>query len=240
MSVVAPTTPNTTEMVIHHLLHHLLLLLTTPSGIAELLEVSFVQACIQLASGYVDILKMFIAASVAAYENGFSIPTMQQELQNCQRNTANRPLLPEEITLRNNWLSIVYLTLAAMNHIGSPHDDKAAASSVPTEIRQQYQDLVKRVGDAYQKGQASLLSVEDLLAATDSNTTTTTTTTTTKKDPRSELETAILAQSLRVAILTPIVVQEEKDARGDDTVDTVDVDIDHDLPKPPIKGAFEE
>src|SRR5210317_112346 len=34
----------------------------TPSTIAEMIEVSFIQSCLQLSQGYVDVLKLFIVA----------------------------------------------------------------------------------------------------------------------------------------------------------------------------------
>eukprot|EP00617_Octactis_speculum_P003254 CAMPEP_0185784604 /NCGR_PEP_ID=MMETSP1174-20130828/124250_1 /TAXON_ID=35687 /ORGANISM="Dictyocha speculum, Strain CCMP1381" /LENGTH=67 /DNA_ID=CAMNT_0028476279 /DNA_START=55 /DNA_END=255 /DNA_ORIENTATION=- len=44
---------------------------TTPSGIAALIERSFVAACLELASGHVDALKLFISAALTGYERGF-------------------------------------------------------------------------------------------------------------------------------------------------------------------------
>jgi hypothetical protein len=44
------------------------------------------------------------------------------------------------------------------------------------------------------------------------------------------MEKAILSQSLRVATLTPVVIEESKEANRDAAIDP---------PKPPIKGAFD-
>ena len=37
---------------------------STAAGVAQILEVTFVNACMQLATGYVDTLKLFIAAAL--------------------------------------------------------------------------------------------------------------------------------------------------------------------------------
>ena len=39
---------------------------TTEGGVATILEATFVQACMQLSTGYVDTLKYFIAAATSA------------------------------------------------------------------------------------------------------------------------------------------------------------------------------
>ena len=46
---------------------------STAAGVAQILEVTFVNACMQLATGYVDTLKLFIAAALTAYERGFTV-----------------------------------------------------------------------------------------------------------------------------------------------------------------------
>lgn len=187
----------------------------TPSGVAQMLEVSFVHGCMQLAKGYVDVLKMFIAASVAAYEFGFPLSIIEDELGKCKNSTANRPLLEEEVSLRRNWYSLVYLTLAAMDH--KTHAGEALAASVSREIHDRYGDMVEQVGLAYKKGTAESLSVDGLINAFADT------------SKMSELEKAVLSQSLRVVTLTPVVVRESLEARGEDIHP----------PTPPIEGAFQ-
>jgi hypothetical protein len=193
---------------------------TSPTGIAELLEVSFVKACMQLASGYVDILKMFIAASVASYESGFLLSRIQQELEACTTQTANRPLMPEEETLRFQWICIIYLTLMLMDHPtkGNAH---SIMSEVPIQLRDQYEGLITQIAHAYASDE-TIPSVEGLLSSQQSAS---------SVDSLSEMDKAIRSQSLRVATLTPVVLQESEIARGDrDGIAP---------PKPPIKGAFD-
>lgn len=198
----------------------------TPAGVAEVLEVSFVHACMQLANGYVDVLKMFIATSVGAYESGFSIDSILEELELTSSNTANRPLMDEEKNLRRDWFCVVYLTLSAMKHtsIKSPTLPLAvnvAKHSIPDDIKQRYGKLIERVGENYRNDKYSSLSVEKLMD--DSNT-----------DELSQLEKAIILQSLKVATLTPIVVQESLEALGggNTTPDALKP------PTPPIEGAY--
>jgi len=83
--------------------------------IVEMVEVSFINACLQLSQGYVDVLKLFIVAVKTSYENGTSPSTLVEKVANCPVNTAGRPLMPEEIQLRTTWIQAIYLIL---NHIG--------------------------------------------------------------------------------------------------------------------------
>ncbi|KAG7344040.1 hypothetical protein IV203_022048 [Nitzschia inconspicua] len=188
----------------------------TPTGIAELMEVSFVKACMQLASGYVDVLKMFIAASIAAYENGFSLSTIQNELIKCPIQTANRPLMVEEERLRFNWLCIIYLTLSLMRQ-PTKGELGVMLDSVPYEVRDDYEEIISNVALAYATEEC-IPSVEGLLLQHRGT-----------LDYMSAMEKAVISQSLRVAVLTPIVLQ-----------DSEAVLVEDDPPKPPIKGAFEQ
>jgi len=198
----------------------------TPAGVAEVLEVSFVHACMQLANGYVDVLKMFIATSIGAYESGFSVDSIQEELELTSSNTANRPLLDEEKNVRRDWFCVVYLTLSAMEHTSIksstlPLAMNVAKDSIPDDIKQRYGKLIERVGENYRNDKYSSLSVEKLMD--DSN-----------NDELSQLEKAIIVQSLKVATLTPIVVQESLEALGGGN--TISDDLKP--PTPPIEGAY--
>ena len=195
---------------------------TTSAGVAELLEVSFVHACMQLASGYVDVLKMFIASSIGAYEAGFSIDSIIDELENNKDlpNTANRPLMDEEKMLRRDWLCVIYLTLSAMDYkspMGSSLSIDVAKDSIPEDIHKRYGNLVSKVGEAY-KSDSKVPSVEELCNGND------------QSGELSPLEKAVLMQSLKVATLTPTVVEESKEARGSGGK--------IEPPTPPIEGAF--
>ena len=106
---------------------------STAAGVAQILEVTFVNACMQLATGYVDTLKLFIAAALTAYERGFTVNALSLELAQCPTQTAGRPLMQEEVELRSVWLSLVYLTLANVRH--ESEASESVGASVPAEIR---------------------------------------------------------------------------------------------------------
>ena len=182
---------------------------TTPAGIAELLEVSFVNACMQLRTGLVDVLKMFIAASIAGYELGFSIDEIEKELAICPTNTANRPMMQEEIDLRRTWNSVTYLTLAAVDH---PTRVPAVFGSIPSEVQDAYKEAVGFVVTAHKNGE--VVALETLVENLDSD--------------LSPMEKAIRSQSLRVIVLTLVVLRESMESRVGSAPP----------PTPPIEGAF--
>ena len=175
---------------------------STAAGVAQILEVTFVNACMQLATGYVDTLKLFIAAALTAYERGFTVNALNLELAQCPTQTAGRPLMQEEVELRTVWLSLVYLTLANVRHESEASDSVGA--SVPAEIRSKFQTFVYDVVNAAQGGYTlESLKLEDMLRrqGTDSAS-------------LSAVEKAILGQSMRVVFLT-LTVRDEAAAAGD-------------------------
>lgn len=192
---------------------------TTPSGIAEALEVSFVHACMQLRSGYVDVLKLFIAAAMSSYQLGFTVPEIQEALSQCPNESANRPLMPEEVDLRETWYSLVYLLLLSMNHPTTKKESIAA--SIPSIIREKYKPLVERIIENDAVSDTTMVSVEQLM--NDDNVAAA------EVADLSLMERAILMQSLRVAALTLVVVREALEAGSGETLRP---------PTPPIKGAF--
>ena len=166
----------------------------------------------QLASGYVDILKMFIATAMASYEFGFAIDDVRKALEDCPAQTANRPLMDEEVNLRFNWLCLVYLMLM---EIGHPSQRNISIETIPCDIQDPYKDIIDKVVKAYDVGDQ--LSMEQILAADQTLTS-------------SDIEKAVRSQSIRVVQLTPTVIMEALEARPGGGGAP---------PKPPIKGAFE-
>jgi len=174
---------------------------TTEGGVATILEATFVQACMQLSTGYVDTLKYFIAAATSAYERGFTVPALQLELSQVTAQTAGRPLAPEEAELRTVWLSLVYLTLANVGHATSGNPE-AVGASAPPEIRQKFQTFVYDVVNAKQGGfTLESLKLEDMLRRQGAD-----------AEALSPLEKAILGQSMRVVFLTLAVRDEAAEA----------------------------
>ena len=189
---------------------------TQASGIAEIVEVTFVNACMQLRTGFVDVLKMFIAAAVAGYEFGYGIGDIQEELVNCKTQSANRPLMEEEVNLRYTWYCLVYLTLASLDH--PSRNKQAVVESIPNKLRKDYQESVEQAVTANSKGIS--LSAEDLVIKQNNN-----------EEPSSDLsimEKAIMSQSMRLITMTFTVLRETQEAQSGDVAP----------PTPPIEGAF--
>lgn len=187
---------------------------TQASGIAEIVEVTFVNACMQLRTGFVDVLKMFIAAAVAGYEFGYGIGDIQEELVNCKTQSANRPLMEEEVNLRYTWYCLVYLTLASLDH--PSRNKQAVVESIPDKIRKDYQESVEQAVTANSKGIA--LSAEDLVVKQNND----------EPSDLSIMEKAIMSQSMRLITMTFTVLRETQEAQTGDVAP----------PTPPIEGAF--
>lgn len=156
---------------------------------------------------------MFIATAMASYEFGYAIDDVRKALEDCPNQTANRPLMEEEVNLRFNWICLVYLMLM---EIGHPCRRNFSIETIPDDIRNSYKDIVDKVVKAYEVDDQ--LSMEQILAADTHSTTS------------SDIEKAIRSQSIRVVQLTPTVIMEALEARPGGGGAP---------PKPPIKGAFE-
>lgn len=168
--------------------------------VAEMLEASFVRACMDLRTGLVDTLKLFIVAAKAGYELGATFDDVSSELAACPRQTANRPLMEEEVELRSLWVALVYLALAQLSH---PTEFAGGAASlvesVPAEIRAKHEPLVSGVVEARTRGaELQSLKLEELLPAA---------------APQNPQERAILSQSMRLVFLTAVVLDEVERAR---------------------------
>ena len=86
----------------------------TPATIAELIEVSFVQSCLQLSKGYVDVLKLFVAAVKAGYDLSVPLDDLVRLVGDSPVRSAGRELLVEEVGLRDEWMGVVYGLLDAL------------------------------------------------------------------------------------------------------------------------------
>eukprot|EP00747_Dinoflagellata_sp_TGD_P219230 gnl/TRDRNA2_/TRDRNA2_91380_c0_seq1.p1 gnl/TRDRNA2_/TRDRNA2_91380_c0~~gnl/TRDRNA2_/TRDRNA2_91380_c0_seq1.p1 ORF type:complete len:276 (+),score=42.18 gnl/TRDRNA2_/TRDRNA2_91380_c0_seq1:1-828(+) len=174
--------------------------LTLPR-VTELLEPTFVKACMALATGDVTVLKLFIAAAVGGFRLGAELPELFNELSQCDEKTmtANRPLMPEEVELRKLWISLIYLTLELAD---TPAEGSAnPATTVDSTLRNEYAKIVAAIRDQVTAG-ATLqeLSVDSLIGP----------------DPeRTPLRKAVLSQSIRVVYLTLQVLDEEATAAGE-------------------------
>eukprot|EP00628_Pelagophyceae_sp_CCMP2097_P037731 CAMPEP_0184244620 /NCGR_PEP_ID=MMETSP0977-20130417/978_1 /TAXON_ID=483370 /ORGANISM="non described non described, Strain CCMP2097" /LENGTH=256 /DNA_ID=CAMNT_0026549911 /DNA_START=29 /DNA_END=799 /DNA_ORIENTATION=- len=174
---------------------------STAAGAAALLEVSFVNACLQLASGYVDTLKLFIASATGAFECGLTVDALELELSMATTQTAGRPLAVEESDLRSVWLALVYLTLV---HVGHPSQKlDVAGASVPAETAHKFEKFVSDIVAAEGRGHSlQTLKLEEVLRREEG------------APPLTQLENAVLSQSMRVVFLTLMVVGEISEARS--------------------------
>ena len=182
----------------------------TLSKVAELVEATFVRACMDAARGDVTTLKLFIASAVGGYRLGVPLPALGSAVAACEaeHSTAGRPLLPEEAELRTLWLSLVYLTLEAEGEAAPPGgrgggggdggEAPLAAASVDASARDEYSPLVEEVRRKVVGGAAlGDFSVDDLVGA----------------DPqRTPLRAAVLANCVRVVFLTLGVLGDERAA----------------------------
>ena len=191
--------------------------LLTSDKVAELIEVSFVNACLQLAQGFVDVLKLLIAAIKAGYEIGVSPSDLMAKVDSIPDQTAGRLLMPEEIALRNTWIQVVYLTLASVNH----RTDAAVEMILDEEIRTSFESIIPDL--AARKAAGEQLQLELLLE--------------THKDKFKDLDhpfqKAIITHSLRVMWITLTVLEEEERCTNEFSRQDAPMP-----PAPPIPGAF--
>mmetsp|Transcript_40435 Transcript_40435/g.59117 ORF Transcript_40435/g.59117 Transcript_40435/m.59117 type:complete len:334 (-) Transcript_40435:530-1531(-) len=218
----------------------------TLERIAELIEVSFVNACMQLASGYIDVLKLFVASTKAAYERSISLPTLQTSLQSCPNQSANRPLMKEEEELRAVWVQLIYLTLKEVGHESMEGEEVLPGDSVSTDVQTKYEEVVRAVvketlnqrnSDNKQPqksaqnvplGSSPLIKLEDLPADTQQSINDS------FQDPMSK---ALLAQNIRVIGVTLAVLEEEERCFGEG-MGGGSASSGGSPPKPAIPGAF--
>lgn len=137
-----------------------------------------------------------------------------EALRKCPNETANRPLMPEELELRETWCAVAYLTLLRMNHFTTNKD--AIAESIPAAILETYGDAVEKIVQIQKQDITATVSVEAVM-------------TDISIDKLGPMDKAIFIQSLRVATLTLVVVREALEAVPEDQMP----------PTPPIEGAFE-
>ena len=85
--------------------------------IFQMVEVSFINAIVQLSKGNVDFLKLFIISVKAGYERHIDPRGFVGAVDSLPTRAANRALLPEEIRLRTGSILAVY---HALSYVGLP------------------------------------------------------------------------------------------------------------------------
>eukprot|EP00566_Odontella_aurita_P020189 CAMPEP_0113560204 /NCGR_PEP_ID=MMETSP0015_2-20120614/19304_1 /TAXON_ID=2838 /ORGANISM="Odontella" /LENGTH=302 /DNA_ID=CAMNT_0000461889 /DNA_START=47 /DNA_END=955 /DNA_ORIENTATION=+ /assembly_acc=CAM_ASM_000160 len=194
--------------------------------IGEMIEATFVNACLQLVAGYVDVLKLFVVAVKAGYENGIPIPELIREVEECPSNTAGRDLMAEERALRDAWINVVYLALGEDGH--ASEDGGVTGESVDPGAREKFgpavADVVKARRSSPEGKAPTFEEVRDahpeLLEG--------------KGAEATPLEVAVASQSLRVVNLTITVVDEEMECHDGGGAGPAP------KPRPPIPGAFKD
>lgn len=191
----------------------------SPEKVASMIEVSFVEGVMQLAQGYVETIKLFIAAVLTGY--GMKIPydDLMKAVQACPTQTANRLLMPEEENLRATWVKLVYLIA---HHVQYRQAFVQGAILLPDDENQSEKDnsdenswsmycmILPHLQQKHAQGnetgprfraQEILSENTDILPSDD--------------DDSYPMQQALLLQNLRVMWITLTVLEEEKLCYGD-------------------------
>lgn len=210
----------------------------TPEIIAEMIEVSFIQSCLQLASGYVDVLKLFIVAVKAGYEANLSMEVLSKLVEECPVNSAGRDLANEEKDLRREWMLVVYRMLNGLqirNQIIDTNINNQSAEERVSRVVSAILAIRKELGWEEEKSGGkqdaiaamSTLSVDEAILRSDLLTNL-------NDSCTSLMEQAFLKNDIRVAILTCKVLEEEKLCyEGSSSSNTGG-----EIPRPPIPGTL--
>jgi hypothetical protein len=159
--------------------------------VAELIDTTFVNACMQLSQGYVDVLKLLIVSIKSGYELGATPSELVAKVEAVEVKAAGRPLMPEEVRLRDAWIQIVYLVLAQADHTT---ENESVKESVESDIVATYAAKIPTMQQRQESGED--FRVDDLLDS----------------DALADnpAENAIMTHSLRVMWLTLVVLEEEE------------------------------
>jgi hypothetical protein len=209
----------------------------TPETIAEMIEVSFIQSCLQLASGYIDVLKLFIVAVKAGYEANLPLAVLLKLVEECPVNSAGRDLAIEEKDLRREWMSVVYEMLNGLKirdeRVDVSNNDHSARERVSQVVSsvlaiQKELELEEAKSGGKQDSIVALTSLyvdeairrSDLLTKLNDSCTT-------------PMKQALLKNDIRVAVLTCNVLEEEKLCYEGSSSS----DFGSEIPRPPIPGT---
>ena len=189
----------------------------TSDTVAEMMEVVFVNACLQLAQGYVDVLKLFIVAVKAGYELDMNPSAMIESVDSIPHQSAGRDLMPEEVRLRNTWIHVIHLVLETLKHEKKVTMDDGTIAAIDVQVRDTFSaDLLADMKAQHDAGDAFHLEHWlDKYFFPKIN------------DP---VEKAIVSQSLRVIWFTHTVLGEERVCMEEKSGLKA---------RPPIPGAFD-
>ncbi len=219
----------------------------TPDTIAEMIEVSFLQGCMQLAQGYVDVLKLFIVAVKTGFEKKIPLDELNQLVRDCPVNSAGRVLMKEELELRREWMAVVYGMMGASNNNEMGDQETTSDTTTTSSSNDSSQTRVTKVVDSMLQLQRYLQEEEEQSGGEQDSIVALTNLTVEQalqKLPTlsqlmdelgsSPMEKAFLTNDIRVALLTFKVIEEEKicfeDRKGS-------LGTSSEIPRPPIKGT---
>lgn len=213
----------------------------TPEAIGELIEVSFLQSCLQLSQGYIDVLKLFIVAVKAGYEKNLPLSELHKLVEECPVNSAGRDLMKEEKELRLEWMRVVYELLNALNPDATVDATAEDVSDVSNARISQVVEAMLSIDKTLKieeqttggKNDAAValitLSVEEALERSESLSKLNDSTT----DP---MEKAFLTNDIRVALVTFRALDEEEICMQDSAGRTVSSGASG-PPRPSIPGT---
>ncbi|KAL3785658.1 hypothetical protein HJC23_008708 [Cyclotella cryptica] len=208
-----------------------------PETIAEMIEVSFIQSCLQLASGYIDVLKLFIVSVKAGYEANLSFEVLSKLVEECPVNSAGRDLANEEKDLRSEWILVVYEMLNGLKVsepmvevINNNQCAKERVHQVVLSVLAIKKELESEDEQSGGKQDAIVaitsLSVDEAIRRSDLLTKL-------NDSCNTPIEQALLKNDIRVAILAIKVLEEEKlCSEGSSSSD-----FGGEVPRPPIPGT---
>lgn len=163
----------------------------TLDKVAELIDTTFVNGCMQLAKGYVDVLKLLIVSIKSGYEMGVTPSDLIDKVEAVVDQAAGRPLMAEEVRLRNAWIHVVYLVLSQADHVTADDTIKEAIEGSIASTYAAKIPILKRRQDSGEE-----FRFDDLLDSDAS--------------ADNPVENAIMTQSLRVIWLSLVVLEEEE------------------------------
>lgn len=180
------------------------------SQVEELIERTFIHACLQLAEGYVDVLKLFIVAVKTAYQRHIPVNILIQQVNALPPVTAGRDLDQAEAQLRSTWIQAVYLMLAYIEYDSISRSEensdniwtlKEVGGTLDQQVISKYTPVLPRMVAMreQQRSQQDVLKVVDKLLP--------------QQEENDVVDQAITTQTVRVLWYTLVVLSEE--ARAD-------------------------
>jgi len=206
----------------------------TPETVAELVEVSFLNACLQLSSGYVDVLKLFIVACKSGYDLDLSLESLHQLVLDCPVNSAGRDLLKEEIDLRREWMVVVYTLLNELLDVrvefGEVGCDEISSKRVETVV-QSLLSIQKQLSQEEEASGGKINAISKLTSLTVDQVLEMSSDLSQLQSACDQIQKAFLMNDIRVAVLTFKVLEEERICTEDSATSS------NAVPRPSIPGT---